>query len=412
MFSDKFFTDFLDNPFCDNLHEPCGRRMLSDREHVPCDKQYLNNCGNKNWFDNDNNFDDGYYSDEGSNRGNSGCQNRNRHVDQRNKQDNRQDDMSGDTKSCGCDKHNHNRRHECENRAQEMHERELERQRKMELERRREQEEVNRYRYIERQRELEKQREHERQRELERQQEVQRQQEIETQRQLQCKKKVEQERQRMSEQQRWEREQEQQEKMEHRKRAESQWAERRRQWQQPQFNQDFESDRFHDTSRHSLPTRSIVKVELTGYYPADVTIYTKGQTLYIEGKRVCSCEEDCVIKELERKYQLPEGVDTTTLKATLDGAGILSVDGVQYTMPVDTTDTSIYVEGLGLPHKNLNHRRNCHNTKPRMKLTKIEKRTGKPYVEPQYKYDIPERTLETEQFDDGVTIETISDDYY
>ena len=144
-----------------------------------------------------------------------------------------------------------------------------------------------------------------------------------------------------------------------------------------------------------------------GYYPEDITVDTVGKLLYVKGRHVCSCDENCFEREFERRLSLPNNVDTQSLSAALHPNGKLSINGVKYKQVIRPVDTLVPVEGFGLTQRQSDFT-SCGKSKVKksgFKLKKMNARTGEIMddIEPiqvQYVY-------ESEIDDDGLTIEVV-----
>ncbi len=155
----------------------------------------------------------------------------------------------------------------------------------------------------------------------------------------------------------------------------------------------------------------VYSVHVPGYKPRELHVKTEGRTLRIQGKQACGCQDSCAIREFERVFTLPEGIDTGNLQATLSRDGTLSVQSKfrQKLSRGNYADRDILVEGLDLVpiEDTAENTDNCVK-KAGIKLAKINKRTGKRIPLTRQFDEVQPRTFEN--LDDGVTIEVVDDD--
>ena len=166
-------------------------------------------------------------------------------------------------------------------------------------------------------------------------------------------------------------------------------------------------DNCHSTSTNNrvlAPVEHIMSLELNGYYPAEIKIKTKGNTIYVEGKQVCGCADSCVIREFERVHTLPSSVDTESITATLNQRGQLEIEGQTYPYSIEAKDTNIQVQGLGIPERR-QRSFECLHKKPTMKIQTIDQSTGRPYSPERLKYNTPVYSNNDDGNDDDVTVE-------
>ena len=156
----------------------------------------------------------------------------------------------------------------------------------------------------------------------------------------------------------------------------------------------------------------VYSMQVPGYKPSELQVKVEGKNVRVIGKRVCGCQESCSVREFERVSALPEGIDTRNLQATLNKEGTLSVQsktnhrlsGGRY------QDGDVLVEGLDLPpiEDSSKNTENCVK-KTSIKLAKIDKSTGKKLPVTRQYDEVPQRTFENEQEEDGVTIEVVDE---
>ena len=143
----------------------------------------------------------------------------------------------------------------------------------------------------------------------------------------------------------------------------------------------------------------IAELDIPGYYPSDLKILTVGHKIHVHGIQTCSCSDSCVVREFEKVYEIPEEVDSRTLRAVLDRDSHLQISGSQYFGgKVNKTHVEVPVEGLGI---SMNRPKAvCDNVKkPVFKTVTINSRTGQKYKPELYDADI----------EDEVTIEDVNE---
>lgn len=153
------------------------------------------------------------------------------------------------------------------------------------------------------------------------------------------------------------------------------------------------------------------------YGQRDLTVRKMGPKVQIKGKHVCGCEENCVIKEFERSFIVPEGTLVNSLKAVLYKDGTLSVMGKRDENPSldkGSSDMKLKVplETIGFSDQvtdDYKERLECLRKKAGIKIHKVDKRTGKPYETEEFTNTEGnnQRKYEAEYDDDGITIETL-----
>ena len=162
------------------------------------------------------------------------------------------------------------------------------------------------------------------------------------------------------------------------------------------------------TPRVQLASLQVAK----GYLPRDISVQTEGALVKVQGKQVCGCEETCVMKEFERSFSLPQGTDPKSLTASFND-GLLVVEGDTNFDTRHFTDTRIQVahRGVSSDYEDLKEKLDCLKEKSGIKLSKINKGTGKAYVEEDYRNIESGQHYEPAHDDDhdGVTIEVVEE---
>lgn len=136
-----------------------------------------------------------------------------------------------------------------------------------------------------------------------------------------------------------------------------------------------------------------MKHTVTGYDPDDITVTIKDGQVRIDGKHVCTCDENCITREFSRPYhyQLDSRIDPQSVTATLDKQGTIMVRGSLSGKHHQHIDKMVVkVTGLGIPQStrpSADELRRCLGEKGGIKLNRVNKSTGRVHVEEAYKYD-------------------------
>ena len=179
-------------------------------------------------------------------------------------------------------------------------------------------------------------------------------------------------------------------------------------------NRDGHTVRNNQNSRVRNPTRlmEVYSLQVPGYKPGELRVKVEGRKVRVIGKQACGCQDSCSVKEFERASTLPEGIDTRNLQATLNKEGTLIVQSKNNhrLSRGHYEDRDVLVEGLDLSpiEDSSKNTENCVK-KSSIKLAKIDNRTGKRVPLTKQFEEVPQRTFEHEQQDDGVTIEVVDE---
>ncbi|XP_066273799.1 trichohyalin-like [Branchiostoma lanceolatum] len=158
-----------------------------------------------------------------------------------------------------------------------------------------------------------------------------------------------------------------------------------------------------------VPMSQVASVQINGYYPENIQVRTEGRQLIVSGKQTCSCEEQCFEKEFERQYALPRGLDTRSLRATLNRDGQLRVEGQVYRGVTQRDDVRVEVQGLGIGQRPQVEDPTCGGRKSGFRLRKTAQRR-KSAAAADLTEDVPRfEKYQDEEENDGVTIEVVED---
>ena len=168
--------------------------------------------------------------------------------------------------------------------------------------------------------------------------------------------------------------------------------------------------------RHLQPVRQprhvdIYSIDVPDYRPGELHVRSEGDRLKISGRKVCRSDESCTLREFERVTKLPTGIPTSSITATLDRKGTLSIQGKALQTPPGEPqrDRDIIVEGIDLPQIKDSDTKECVK-KSTLKLRKINGKTGQ-RVEFERQNSVPESNVNTFEHyeDDGVSIEVVDE---
>ncbi|XP_019623831.1 PREDICTED: uncharacterized protein LOC109469703 isoform X1 [Branchiostoma belcheri] len=170
----------------------------------------------------------------------------------------------------------------------------------------------------------------------------------------------------------------------------------------------------HQPTSHQTPPKvpmsEVVSVQTNGYYPENIHVRTEGSQLIVSGKQTCTCEEPCFEKEFERQYALPRGLDTRSLRATLNSDGQLRVEGHVYRGVTQKGDVRVEVQGVGAWQRPPVEDPTCGGRKSGFRLRKTAQRRSSAPAATDVTEDVPrfDKYLDEEE-NDGVTIEVVEE---
>lgn len=134
----------------------------------------------------------------------------------------------------------------------------------------------------------------------------------------------------------------------------------------------------------------MAKHQVHGYDPDDIKVQIVDGRLKVEGRHICHCTENCIDREFTRSFPLVPGIDADTITATLDRHGTIQILAEQGTdRQRGTQNVLIKVKGLDIPQStkpSADELRKCLRQKGGIKLSKINRATGKEYTD-DFKYD-------------------------
>ena len=155
----------------------------------------------------------------------------------------------------------------------------------------------------------------------------------------------------------------------------------------------------------------IYSIDVPDYRPSELHVRSEGGKVKISGRKVCRCDESCTLREFERVANLPKGISSSSITATLNRKGTLSIQGKSLQTPSGEPqrDREIIVEGIDLPPIKDSDAKECVK-KSTLKLGKINGKTGQ-RVEFERQHSVPENNANIFEYyeDDGVSIEVVDE---
>lgn len=142
-----------------------------------------------------------------------------------------------------------------------------------------------------------------------------------------------------------------------------------------------------------------------GYHPSDLSVKVKDGRILMSGNHICTCSEDCITKEFSRSYSLPPRIDPSSIHASIDKWGKITVSGFRGRSGESQKSESFDVEVIGkgdFQKPTANELKACLSKKGSMTLNKMNKKTGK-LVEPkdeELNLETAEQHLDLTEFDD------------